>query len=92
MLKKASRSVTFGTAYLFYVRMEKTPKKWKLTILVWLATYPIVTLLAVCFGHYFEKIEALPLRTLASTIIAVPVAVYVLVPVLEKVLNNWLNK
>jgi antibiotic biosynthesis monooxygenase (ABM) superfamily enzyme len=72
--------------------MSKPPRKWKMAILIWIAIYPTVTLIAILFGHHFEKINPLPLRTLASTIIVVPVAVYALVPALQKVLNNWLSR
>jgi antibiotic biosynthesis monooxygenase (ABM) superfamily enzyme len=72
--------------------MSKPPKKWKMAILIWIAIYPTVTLIAILFGNQFEKINPLPLRTLASTIIVVPVAVYALVPALQKLLNNWLSR
>jgi antibiotic biosynthesis monooxygenase (ABM) superfamily enzyme len=72
--------------------MQKPPKKWKMAILIWIAIYPTVTLIAIFFGSHFEKIDPLPLRTLASTIIVVPIAVYALVPALQKVLANWLSR
>jgi antibiotic biosynthesis monooxygenase (ABM) superfamily enzyme len=72
--------------------MQKPPKKWKMAILIWIAIYLTVTLIAIFFGNHFEKINPLPLRTLASTIIVVPIAVYALVPALQKVLTNWLSR
>jgi antibiotic biosynthesis monooxygenase (ABM) superfamily enzyme len=72
--------------------MTKPPKKWKMAILIWIAIYPTVTIIAILFGSLFEKIDLLPLRTLASTIIVVPIAVYAIVPALQKVLYNWLTK
>lgn len=72
--------------------MSKPPKKWKMAILIWIAIYPTVTIIAILFGSLFEKIVLLPLRTLASTLIVVPIAVYAIVPALQKVLYNWLNK
>jgi antibiotic biosynthesis monooxygenase (ABM) superfamily enzyme len=72
--------------------MTKPPKKWKMAILIWIAIYPTVTLIALLFGNHFEKIDPLPLRTLASTIVVVPIAVYALVPALQKILNNWLSR
>jgi hypothetical protein len=72
--------------------MTKPPKKWKMAILIWIAIYPTVTIIAILFGSLFEKIDLLPLRTLASTLIVVPIAVYAIVPALQKVLYNWLNK
>ncbi len=72
--------------------MTQAPKKWKMAILIWIAIYPTVTLIAILFGNLLEKINPLPLRTLASTLIIVPIAVYVIVPALQKVLYSWLNK
>ncbi|WP_205508936.1 hypothetical protein [Longitalea arenae] len=72
--------------------MSKPPKKWKMAILIWIAIYPTVTLIGILFGNLFEQINPLPLRTLASTIIVVPIAVYALVPALQKLLNNWLSR
>jgi antibiotic biosynthesis monooxygenase (ABM) superfamily enzyme len=69
----------------------KPPKKWKMAILIWIAIYPTITLLSLFFGSFFEKIDPLPLRTFASTIIVVRCMVYVIVPVLQKLLHNWLN-
>lgn len=63
-----------------------------MAILIWIAIYPTVTLIAILFGKHFEKINPLPLRTLATTLIVVPIAVYALVPALQKVLNNWLTR
>lgn len=63
-----------------------------MAILIWIAIYPTVTVIAMLFGNHFENINPLPLRTLASTIIVVPIAVYVLVPALQKLLNNWLSR
>ncbi len=72
--------------------MSKPPKKWKMAILIWIAIYPTVTIVALLFGNHFEKIDPLPLRTLVSTTIVVPIAVYALVPALQKLLNNWLSR
>jgi antibiotic biosynthesis monooxygenase (ABM) superfamily enzyme len=72
--------------------MTKPPKKWKMAILIWIAIYPTVTIIAILFGSLFEKIALLPLRTLASTLIVVPIAVYAIVPALQKVLNKWLSR
>ncbi|HEX6429236.1 MAG TPA: hypothetical protein VF008_16175 [Niastella sp.] len=72
--------------------MTKPPKKWKMAILIWIAIYPTVTLIAILFGNHFEKINPLPLRTMVSTLIVVPIAVYVIVPALQKVLSNWLTR
>ena len=71
--------------------MNKPPKKWKVAILVWIAIYPTITLLFALFGQYFDRIPSLLLRTLATTIIVVPLAVFGIVPMLHKVLHKWMN-
>jgi hypothetical protein len=53
-------------------RMTKQPKKWKMAILIWIAIYPTVTIVAVLFGNHFEKINLLPLRTLVCSINTTP--------------------
>jgi antibiotic biosynthesis monooxygenase (ABM) superfamily enzyme len=68
------------------------PKKWKIAILVWLAIYPSVTLLSWLFGKQLNQITFLPLRTLVLTIVIVPLMVFVLLPLLQKVFAGWLRK
>jgi len=70
----------------------KPPKKWKMAILIWIAIYPTITLLFFFFGKELLKINPLPLRTLTLTIVVVPLMVFVLIPLLQKVLGKWLNK
>jgi len=72
--------------------MSKPPKKWKMAILIWIAIYPTVTIIAMLFGEHFEKIKPLPLQTLVSTLIVVPIAVFAVVPALQKALGSWLSK
>jgi antibiotic biosynthesis monooxygenase (ABM) superfamily enzyme len=68
------------------------PKKWKLVIVIWLAIYPLITIVFLLFGKYLAMIEPLPLRTLAMTIILVPTMVFVMMPAIQKLLVNWLQK
>jgi len=70
--------------------MKQTPK-WKFAIMVWLAIYPAITLLTYLIGDYIKNIP-LPLKTLIMTGILVPLMVFVLLPILRKLMNNWLNK
>jgi antibiotic biosynthesis monooxygenase (ABM) superfamily enzyme len=72
--------------------MSKPPKKWKMAILIWIAIYPTVTLIAMLFGEHFQKIKPLPLQTLASTLIVVPIAVFAVVPAMQRILSSWLSK
>lgn len=68
------------------------PKKWKMAVLIWLAIYPLITLIFALLGKHLILIEPLPLRTLIITLIAVPTMVFVLIPLLQKVLHKWLIK
>ena len=63
-----------------------------MAVLIWIAIYPTVTIIAILFGNHFSKIKPLPLQTLVSTAIVVPIAVFAVVPALQKVLNNWLSR
>lgn len=74
----------------FLSEFMKPPKKWKYALMVWIAIYPAITLLSYLIGN---EIKALPLpaRTLIMTGILVPLMVYVLLPMLRKILGNWLN-
>ena len=69
----------------------KQPPKWKFAIMVWLAIYPAITLLTFLIGDYIKNLP-LPLKTLIMTGILVPLMVFVLLPILRKVMGNWLNK
>lgn len=71
--------------------MTKPPKKWKMAVLVWLAIYPTITILYAFFGRYFELITPMPLRTLATTAVLVPLMVFSIMPALQKLFQQWLN-
>ena len=63
----------------------------KRTFLIWLAIYPMVTLV---FGFFGDVLMQLPLmlRTLFLTLIVVPMASYVVIPFYQKIFAKWLNK
>ncbi|WP_297868752.1 hypothetical protein [uncultured Flavobacterium sp.] len=69
----------------------KQPPKWKFAIMVWLAIYPAITLLTYLIGDLIKKLP-LPIKTLIMTGILVPLMVFVLLPILRKLMGNWLNK
>lgn len=75
-----------------YVLLEfmKPPKKWKFALMVWIDIYPAITLLSFLIGNEIKDFP-LALRTLIMTGILVPLMVYVLLPMLRKILGNWLN-
>jgi antibiotic biosynthesis monooxygenase (ABM) superfamily enzyme len=68
----------------------KQPPLWKIAILIWLAIYPTITLFFGIFGEYLAAIEPLPLRTMLTTIVIVPLMVFVIVPFLQQILKKWL--
>jgi len=70
--------------------MQK-PKKWKMAIIIWIAIYPTITTIFLLFGKYLKQLPP-PLTTLAVTLVAVPLMVFVLLPVLTKWFNKWLMK
>ena len=70
--------------------MNQSPK-WKFAIMVWLAIYPAITLLTYSIGDLIKNLP-LALKTLIMTGILVPLMVFVLLPLLRKVMGNWLNK
>ena len=69
----------------------KPPKKWKMAVLIWLAIYPLITFVFIVFAKPLGMIEFLPLRTLLVTVVVVPIMVFILLPLLQKLLVNWLK-
>ncbi len=69
----------------------KHPPKWKFAVIVWLTIYPAITLLTFLIGYYIKNLS-LPIKTLIMTGILVPLMVFVLLPLLRKIIGNWLNK
>jgi antibiotic biosynthesis monooxygenase (ABM) superfamily enzyme len=69
----------------------KQPSKWKFAIIVWLAIYPTITLVSFLIGDIIKS-WPLPFKTLLMTGILVPLMVFILLPLLRKLLGNWLHK
>ena len=61
-------------------------------MVIWLAIYPLTTLIFGLFGNTIEMIKFLPLRTFIVTLVEVPIMVYFLLPILQKLLKNWLKE
>ncbi len=66
------------------------PPKYKTAIVVWLAIYPLITLILWALGPYLAQIP-LALRTLLLTVILVPTMVYALIPLWQRLLAKWLK-
>jgi antibiotic biosynthesis monooxygenase (ABM) superfamily enzyme len=77
-----------------FVTMPPTqrPPRWKFAVVVWLAIYPLVTLFFGLFGNHLMAIHPLPIRTLVITLVLVPLMVFGLIPLLQRVLHKWLTK
>ncbi len=69
----------------------KQPPRWKFAIMVWLAIYPTITLVSFLIGDIIKS-WPLPFKTLLMTGILVPLMVFVLLPLLRKLLGDWLHK
>lgn len=69
----------------------KQPPKWKFALMVWLAIYPAITLMQWLIGDVLVQLP-IPIRTLVITGILVPLMVFVLLPLLRRLLGSWLTK
>ncbi len=62
----------------------------KRAFLIWLAIYPLITILFWLFGDYLTRYP-LTVRTFVLTAIAVPIVFYLILPLYNKVFTKWLN-
>ena len=65
--------------------------KHKRAFLIWMAIYPLITILFLVLGDYLVHYPV-AVRTLVLTAIAVPTVVYLILPFYEKLFTKWLNK
>ena len=59
--------------------------------MVWIAIYPAITLTSFLLGDVIQNLP-LAIRTLIMTGILVPLMVFILLPLLGKIMKNWLHK
>lgn len=69
----------------------KKNEKHKRAFLIWLAIYPLITLLFYLLGDLLIEMS-LALRTFVLTVIAVPIVTYVILPFYVHIFNRWLNR
>jgi antibiotic biosynthesis monooxygenase (ABM) superfamily enzyme len=69
----------------------KTIPKWKMAVMIWLGIYPTITVMIYIIFPLTEG-WPIPLRTLAMTLVVVPIMVFIVLPFLQKLLRNWLTK
>jgi antibiotic biosynthesis monooxygenase (ABM) superfamily enzyme len=67
------------------------PPRWKTAVVVWVAIYPSITLVLWLAGPRMAS-WPLAVRTLAVTALVVPLMVFVLLPVLQRLLGPWLRR
>ena len=72
-------------------RRAGPPARTRFAVLVWIAIYPTITLLLELGGPLIND-WPLPLRTLALTGVAVPLMVFVLLPLLQRTFAGWLSR
>ncbi|NQX82965.1 MAG: hypothetical protein HRT66_13370 [Flavobacteriaceae bacterium] len=71
----------------------KTPKKWKMAIIVWVAIVPLIFSIMPTFKPRMIAIGLDPILTeLLLTTLLVLIMVFVAQPILMKTFKNWLNK
>ena len=63
----------------------------KQAVLTWLAIYPTVTAVSAVYDVAGLTEVALPVRTLALTMVVVPVVVFFVAPALTRLLGGWLR-
>ncbi len=64
-------------------------EKHKRALLIWLAIYPLITILFYALGNLIQDLP-IPIKTLILTLIAVPLVVYVILPFYMKIFKKWL--
>lgn len=69
----------------------QAPPRWKTAVLIWLGIYPTITTIIWLLSPFIADFP-LPVKTLCLTLLAVPVMVWVMLPVLQKLLRGWLIK
>ena len=69
----------------------KPPPRWKTAVLIWVAIYPSITLLFLLFGDLLHRLPV-PLRTLVLTAVLVPLVVFLLLPLLQRLFAAWLRR
>ena len=72
------------------MRKSKNTGKHKQVFILWLAIYPLITLICFLFDEHLMRF-ILPVRTLILTVVIVPLMTYVITPFYYKVFANWLK-
>lgn len=95
LLKSESRQeLTVGIATWFDFQSEpaaqsKPPNKLRMTLVSWLALYPIVTVIFWLYGDFLATLN-LPVRTFLVTIVVIFTMSYVAMPRFTKWFHKWI--
>ena len=65
--------------------------KHKRAFLIWLAIYPLITILFFLIGDLLSHYP-LVIRTFILTAVAVPIVFYVILPFYNRIFKQWLNQ
>jgi len=68
-----------------------TNDKHRRAFLIWLAIYPLITILFFLMGDFLSAYP-MPIRTLVLTAIAVPIVFYIILPFYNRLFKQWLNQ
>jgi antibiotic biosynthesis monooxygenase (ABM) superfamily enzyme len=68
----------------------KSNDKHKRAFLIWLAIYPLITVLFMLLGDFLSGYP-LAVRTFILTVIAVPIVFYAILPLYYKLFQQWLK-
>jgi antibiotic biosynthesis monooxygenase (ABM) superfamily enzyme len=71
--------------------MQSQPKRYKLAVLVWIGLYPLLTALSYLTAPLLAEFP-IPVRTLALSLILVPIMIFVLIPSINKYFAGWLRR
>lgn len=90
----AYREIVSGLETWFTLPGEKSvvpPPKHKMSVVIWLSIFPIISILSAVLGPVLASAPLL-VRTAALTLIAVPLMTYVVMPRMTKLFHPWLHK
>ena len=68
----------------------REPPRYKTSVVIWLAIYPLVTLVQLLLGPWLSRFPV-PVAALILTLLLVPLMTYVMMPLLERLLGSWLK-
>lgn len=87
------REIVSGLETWFTLPGEKSvvpPPKHKMSIVIWLSIFPIISLLSILLGPLIKDAPLL-VRTASLTLVAVPLMTYVAMPRMTKLFHKWLH-